>query len=151
MQSILARRVKPTSSKETKKSVIGKLRLAEMRQLAKSYGIFLPRQVTKKELQTLLENKLDGLSLREVKGKIQRVKSESELPIESRELRKVIIRLRAKLAACESENRLLTEMLGKRARAIEKLNRRLEQLEGEPAAKDTSKEMSVGEPDQSMD
>ncbi|NIN63941.1 MAG: hypothetical protein GTO63_04335 [Anaerolineae bacterium] len=147
----MARRVKPTSSKETKKSVIGKLRLAEMRQLAKSYGIFLPRQVTKKELQTLLENKLDGLSLREVKGKIQRVKSESELPIESRELRKVIIRLRAKLAACESENRLLTEMLGKRARAIEKLNRRLEQLEGEPAAKDTSKEMSVGEPDQSMD
>ncbi len=147
----MARRVKPTSSKETKKSVIGKLRLAEMRQLAKSYGIFLPRQMTKKELQTLLENKLDGLSLREVKGKIRRVKSESDLPIESRELRKVIIRLRAKLAACESENRLLTEMLGKRARAIEKLNRRLEQLEGDPAAKDISKEVSVGEPDQSMD
>ena len=151
MQSILAGRVGPTSSKESKKSVIGKLRLAEMRQLAKSYGIFLPRQMTKKELQTLLENKLDGLSLREVKGKIERVKSESELPIESRELRKVIIRLRAKLAACESENTLLTEMLGKRARAIERLNKRLEQLEGEPPVEETSKEMSVGEADQSMD
>lgn len=130
----------PTSSKETKKSVIGKLRVDDMRKLAQSYGIFLPRQMMKKELESLLQEKLENMSVREVKGKIQRVKSESELPIESRELRKVIARLRAKLAACESENKLLTEMVGKRARTIEGFSKRLKQLEAERPTKEESKE-----------
>lgn len=130
----------PTSSKETKKSVIGKLRVDDMRKLAQSYGIFLPRQMMKKELESLLQEKLENMSVREVKGKIQRVKSESELPIESRELRKVIARLRAKLAACESENKLLTEMVGKRARTIERFGERLKQLEAERPTKEESRE-----------
>ena len=141
----------PTSSKETKKSVIGKLRVDDMRKLAQSYGIFLPRQMMKKELESLLQKKLENMSVREVKGKIQRVKSESELPIESRELRKVIARLRAKLAACESENRLLTEMVGKRARTIERLNKRLKQLEAETPTKEKSKETGILGPYSSTD
>lgn len=132
--------MRPTSSKETKKSVIGKLKVDEMRKLAQSYGIFLPHQLLKKELESLLQNKLENMSVREVKGKIRRVKSEAELPIESRELRKVIARLRAELGACESENRLLTEMVGKRARTIERFDRRLKQLEAERPMKEESKE-----------
>jgi len=120
-----------------------KLRLVELRKLAQSYGVFLPRQMTKKELEILLERKLKGLSVREVKGKVQRVKSESELPIESRELRRAIIRLGAKLAACESENKLLTEMLGKRARTIERLNGKLKQLDAEASTEEKRKPASV--------
>jgi len=135
--------LRSTTRKETKESAIGKLRLVELRKLAQSYGIFLPRQLTKKDLVTLLQKKLKGLSVRELKGKIQRIKSESELPIESRELRRAIIRLRAELAACESENKLLTEMLGKRARTIERLNRRLKQLEAEPTTEEKRKQGSV--------
>jgi len=135
--------LRSTTRKETKESAIGKLRLVELRKLAQSYGIFLPRQLTKKDLVTLLQKKLKGLSVRELKGKIQRIKSESELPIESRELRRAIIRLRAELAACESENKLLAEMLGKRARTIERLNRRLKQLEAEPTTEEKRKQGSV--------
>jgi len=126
-----------------------KLRLVELRKLAQSYGVFLPRQMTKKELEILLERKLKGLSVREVKGKIQRTRSESELPIESRELRRAMIRLGAKLAACESENKLLTEMLGKRARTIERLNGKLKQLDAEASTEEKTKPVSVQDIDRS--